>query len=268
MGRKRYAAIILSVVTSFALIPSISVSATQADDLINIAMGELHNTDGTKYGTSGAWCAHFIVWCADQANIPTSVLPRIYKAEAYRSEANYHARGTYSPKRGDIVLLDWDLDNIADHAEIVAGVHSDGVYTIGGNTSLSGNSSVNGVETKTRYNYKSWGQILGYFEVIYPSTLTVNLSPETYTSTTATRANGTIEVQTTISNLSQSASYVAAVYDSSGKLLGQTTNDVDSATQSLTTYLPNYSNASYIKVYLWNSLNGMKPLTDGEKVSL
>ena len=110
--------------------------------------------------------------------------------------------------------------------------------------------------------------IISYFEVIYPSAPTVNVAPETYTSTTATRTSGTIEIHTTISNLSQSASYVAAVYDNSGKLLGQTANDVDSGTQSVTVYLPNHSNASYIKVYLWNSLNGMKPLTDGEKVSL
>ena len=106
----------------------------------------------------------------------------------------------------------------------------------------------------------------GYTDSGYKNFTVYQSNPTT--STTATRANGTIEVQTTISNLSQSASYVAAVYDSSGKLLGQTTNDVDSSTESLTAYLPNYSNASYIKVYLWNSLNGMKPLTDGEKVSL
>ena len=88
------------------------------------------------------------------------------------------------------------------------------------------------------------------------------------TSTTAARTNGTIEVQTTISNLSQSAQCVAAVYDGRGKLLGQTANDVNSSTNSVTSYFTNYSNAAYVKVFLWDSLKGMKPLTNGEKVTL
>ena len=70
--------VILFIFICTMVIGGINVSAASADDLINVAMGELHKTDGTKYGTSGAWCAHFIIWCANQANIPTSVLPRLY----------------------------------------------------------------------------------------------------------------------------------------------------------------------------------------------
>lgn len=90
----------------------------------------------------------------------------------------------------------------------------------------------------------------------------------TYISTTATRSSSRIEVQTSISNLSQSAQCVMAVYSSDGKLLGQTANDVNSNAQSVTAYFPNDSNASYVKVFLWDSLQGMKPLTNGEKVNI
>lgn len=88
------------------------------------------------------------------------------------------------------------------------------------------------------------------------------------TSTTATRTSGEIEVQTTISNLSQSAQCAIAVYSSDGKLLGNSITNANNSTQSVTAYFPNYSNASYVKVFLWDSLKGMKPLTSGEKVTL
>lgn len=86
------------------------------------------------------------------------------------------------------------------------------------------------------------------------------------TSTTATRTNGAIEVQTTISNLTESATCVKALYSADGTLLGQSATDVDSRTNSTTAYFPNYPNASYVKVFLWDSLEGMCPLTNGEKI--
>ncbi len=88
------------------------------------------------------------------------------------------------------------------------------------------------------------------------------------TSTTVTRTSGAIKVQTLLTNPPQSAQCVIAVYSSNGTLLRQTVNDVNSSTNSITAYFSNYSNASYVKVFLWDSLKGMKPLTNSEKVNI
>ncbi|MBQ7986565.1 MAG: CHAP domain-containing protein, partial [Clostridia bacterium] len=165
--KKKTLSIIVSMcmLLSIVFVAPLQVDAAAADDLIKVAEGELHNTDGSKYG-EGAWCGHFIIWCANQANIPTSILPRLTTASAHVAHPNYRTRQNYSPKRGDIVILDTDSNGTANHMEIVTGVHSDGVYSIGGNTTIKCDvpqKGSNGVETKTRYN----SMIVGYLVVNY-----------------------------------------------------------------------------------------------------
>lgn len=48
--------------------------------------------------------------------------------------------------------------------------------------------------------------------------------------------------------------------------IGNSVTNANNSTQSVTAYFPNYSNAAYVKVFLWDSLNGVKPLTSGEKI--
>lgn len=107
------------------------------------------NQDGgyTKYGaafgdSTGPWCAYFISWCAGQAGIPSSVVPRIGNCNSatswYKSHSEYYARSTgYIPKTGDIIFYNWSGGSSAQHIGIVTGVSGNSVFTIEGNTDSS-----------------------------------------------------------------------------------------------------------------------------------
>ena len=104
------------------------------------------SSDGgyTKYGASfgepnGAWCAYFISWCASQAGIPSSIVPRLGNCgtltDWYQSRSIYYSRSSgYVPKPGDMVFFNWSGGTSAQHIGIVTGVSGDNLYTIEGNT--------------------------------------------------------------------------------------------------------------------------------------
>ena len=101
----------------------------------------------TKYGASfgdstGAWCAYFVSWCATQAGIPTSIVPRLGNCAAtvrwYTNHGKYYpASSGYIPKTGDIVFFNWSGGSVAKHIGIITGVSGTTVYTIEGNTDSS-----------------------------------------------------------------------------------------------------------------------------------
>lgn len=130
-------------------------------DIINIAKTqigytELTSKDGmpvgdsetpyyTKYGEAygnpnGHWCAYFVLWCAKQANIPTSVICQSSGCGSCRVFINWFKSNhkwkdnTYTPKAGDIIFFDWEQDGSADHVGIVQLVNGNTIYTIEGNT--------------------------------------------------------------------------------------------------------------------------------------
>ena len=149
---------------------NVSLTGNQRTDLVNVARSQLgyHEGDNTSqlhgessgsrnyteygywYGTqvqgnSGgsyyAWCAYFISWCARQAGIPTSIISNASYACAGSDNGDfknldYYARGSYTPKVGDLVFFCWEGNSSCwDHVEIVIGVSSSEVTTLGGNTS-------------------------------------------------------------------------------------------------------------------------------------
>ena len=101
----------------------------------------------TKYGASfgdstGAWCAYFVSWCATQAGIPTSIVPRLGNCAAtvkwYRAHSKFYTPATgYIPKTGDIVFFNWSGGSVAKHIGIITGVSGKNIYTIEGNTDSS-----------------------------------------------------------------------------------------------------------------------------------
>ena len=148
---------------------NVSLTGNQRTDLVNVARSQLgyHEGDNTSqlhgessgssnyteygywYGTqvqghSGgsyyAWCAYFISWCARQAGIPTSIISNASYACAGSDNGDFknldfYNRGSYTPKVGDLVFFDWPGDEYHwDHVEIVIGVSSSEVTTLGGNT--------------------------------------------------------------------------------------------------------------------------------------
>lgn len=108
------------------------------------------------------WCAMTIVYVADKSGVSDSV-PRstfvdrsgeyIGFRDWYEERARFKYRGTYTPKKGDFIIFDWNDDDHGDHIGIVSGTDYSSVYTIEGNS----NDSV----AANAYNL-SYGNILGY----------------------------------------------------------------------------------------------------------
>lgn len=99
----------------------------------------------TKYGASygnayGHWCAFFVMWCAKQANIPSSILCQSvqcgnceYFVDWFKANRRWRDN-SYMPQKGDIVFFDWNGDGAANHVGIVLEANESAVTTIEGNT--------------------------------------------------------------------------------------------------------------------------------------
>lgn len=61
------------------------------------------------------WSAQFADFCLSYAGVPTSAVPQNSDCSAW----NYTNPDGYTPKTGDLLLLDTDLDGSADHAGII-----------------------------------------------------------------------------------------------------------------------------------------------------
>ena len=108
---------------------------------------------GRWYGLQDMWCAMFVSWCAYNAGVPTTVVPKhsftvsglnqfISWGRAYtRAEV---AAGTYTPQAGDIIYFKSARNtNKTNHVGIVTGFSGSTIYTVEGNTS-SAEISTNG----------------------------------------------------------------------------------------------------------------------------
>jgi len=136
----------LSIVILITIVPigEMTVSAAyentytntgnQRVDIVAIARTQIGNTNGSKYG-SGSWCAHFVIWCAREAGVNSSIIATTGWACADDMKIPYYSRGNYTPKSGDIVFFNWPSTSAQwDHVGIVESVNSDGsVVTIEGN---------------------------------------------------------------------------------------------------------------------------------------
>lgn len=137
---------------------------------LNVSTGRPLNSSQTggytKYGAwfgapTTAWCAFFVAWCSNQANISTSVIPRIGNCAAmvnwYSQRGRYHRSSGFEPRTGDLIFFNWSGGSTAKHIGIVTGVSGNNVYTVEGNT---GSSNGYRVEAKTRR--KNASSVIGY----------------------------------------------------------------------------------------------------------
>lgn len=136
------------------------------DDIVDVALSQLGYTEGpnndTKYGDwyglpNQPWCAMFVSWCADQANIPQDV---IYPFASCTTGFNWFTnedettREHCEPEKGDIIFFIWSKgESTPDHVGIVEKVEDGRVYTIEGNRSDK--------VQQFSYDLDSW-QIYGY----------------------------------------------------------------------------------------------------------
>ena len=117
--------------------------------IVEIAKGELGTTEtgtnmtkyGAWYGMNGEeWCAMFVSWCADQANVSTSIIAKTCSCgdmrTAFRNQGRlYYSpanNGTYTPVVGDILFVGTTSTG-PTHVGIVALVENGKVWIYDGN---------------------------------------------------------------------------------------------------------------------------------------
>lgn len=175
---------------------NVTLTGYQRTDIVNVAISQLgyHESDSpndlsgtstngtsnyTEYGRwynwQGAWCGLFISWCAEQAQIPKTII----KKQGWASGCNpnstsgnyggvFMAYGTYTPQPGDIAYFDNGGDGGSDHVELVISVTEDTITTLGGNTNGGSGVMVGTHNIPVSTGNTGWSQIIG-FEVPYYS---------------------------------------------------------------------------------------------------
>ncbi len=116
-----------------------------AKDIVDVAVGEIgyreQGSNRTKYGAwygmNGApWCHMFVSWCANQAGVPASVVPKTASTSTgmawFKNKGMFKYKGKYTPKRGDIIYF---KSAGASHVGIVERCSGNTVHTVEGNTS-------------------------------------------------------------------------------------------------------------------------------------
>lgn len=116
-----------------------------AKDIVDVAIGEIgyreQGNNRTKYGAwygmnGAAWCHMFVSWCASQAGVPASVVPKTSLCSSgmswFQKKGLFKYKGKYTPKRGDIIYF---KSAGASHVGIVERCSGNTVHTIEGNTS-------------------------------------------------------------------------------------------------------------------------------------
>ena len=121
-----------------------ALTGNYREDIVNVALSQIgyhegdsaadyagNNPNGsgnyTEYGRSlgsiGAeWCSEFASWCARKAGVPTQILANSRSANVenftentsaayYTWEQTIWGGGSYTPRKGDILLWAWDMDS-------------------------------------------------------------------------------------------------------------------------------------------------------------
>ncbi len=161
----------------------IGVAKTQVGYIEGSLTGDVYNGDDNvqKYGAwydenvdnigagKAAWDATFVAWCANQADIPDTIIPRYvyapYSVSWYEEKGLFELAqsrdGTYIPKAGDLIYFAPAGSTLASQMGIVIDVTDTYVYTIEGNTfGQSGEQVIGGVHAKS-YNL-TYSRIYGY----------------------------------------------------------------------------------------------------------
>ena len=127
-------------------------TGNQREDIIGVALTQLGNSKGSNYTFGNgnvSWCAYFVVWCARQAGIDSSIIALNGYATADDLGVEYRGRPAdrseeinYTPQRGDLIFFDWESNGFCykspasfygDHVGIVEYVAGGFVHTVEGN---------------------------------------------------------------------------------------------------------------------------------------
>ena len=127
----------------------IDTGSETIDALLNAALSQSGYAEGTnndnKFGiwynmNYQPWCAMFVSWCANEAGILGTVIPRYASCAVgrdwYRSQGRFYlANGEYEPKAGDVFFTSSSsYPNGGAHTGIVVAYKDGYIYTIEGNS--------------------------------------------------------------------------------------------------------------------------------------
>ena len=110
-------------------------------DIIGVALTQVGYYEGsnndTKYGVwyglnNRAWCGIFVAWCADQAGIPKSIIPKNGTTNPAGFKATVYSGKNFRPQPGDLFFS--KSGNGYSHVGIVYYLDGDYFYTLEGNT--------------------------------------------------------------------------------------------------------------------------------------
>ena len=115
--------------------------------IVEIAKQQVGNVGGEPYWRWYGfdhrieWCAVFVSWAANQAGVLNDKIPKfagVYTGiEWFKARGQWQERG-YSPRPGDIIFFDWEVDGKPNHVGIVEKAENGYIYTIEGNSTDDG----------------------------------------------------------------------------------------------------------------------------------
>lgn len=115
-------------------------TGNQRNDIVGVARTQLGYTEGynndTKYGDwyglpNQPWCAMFVSWCANQAGISTSIMPKISYVPNYFNNSAFTIKySDYTPQPGDLFIT-----KSKSHVGLVWYTEGSYFYTLEGNSS-------------------------------------------------------------------------------------------------------------------------------------
>ena len=113
-------------------------------DMVQIALSQVGNVGGEPYWRwygfkeRVEWCAVFVSWVANQSGyLQAGVIPKFSGCQTgidwFKAMGEWQEKG-YTPKEGDIIFFDWEVDGKVNHVGIVEKVENGKVYTVEGNS--------------------------------------------------------------------------------------------------------------------------------------
>lgn len=204
-----------------------------AKDIIDVALGEVgykeQGANRTKYGAwygmnGAAWCHMFVSWCANQAGVKTSIVPKTASVSNgmgwFKKKGLFKYKGSYTPKRGDLVYFCTGRS----HVGLVVKVSGNTLHTVEGNSSnkvctrtyalsdatitgygtpkyenLNGSDSSSGDSSKTKNNKTSKDEI-AYLKKVLEKHKNVVTEPDTDGSVTETGKLPKCDVSVIVAN--------------------------------------------------------------------
>ena len=204
----------------------------QAEDIVGVALtqaGYTNDGTGTKYGAwyskgaeNVAWCAMFVSWCANQAEIPTSIIPKHstcdtgmnwFKKKGLWQDSSFYG-GSYTPQRGDIVYFSKDhIPTHSSHVGVVTGTSGKYLQVIEGNTTSDYKTYKVIHRTKSNNRLLADAYILGYGTPAYETFDVAELpAPPAKVKSGKTSYSSDEDVTMTWSAVKEADSYWAYLY--------------------------------------------------------